>query len=104
MFNLVGETKGDFYPTPNHLIEKKLKGIDFNLVETVLEPSAGTGLIAKRVKDKWKLTVRYSKKEADIDCIEIDPNLRHVLKGEGHRVIHDDFLTYNCYKRYDSSS
>lgn len=101
MFNLVGETKGDFYPTPNHLIEKMLKGIDFNLVETVLEPSAGTGLIAKRVKDKWKLTVRYSKKEADIDCIEIDPNLRHVLKGEGNRVIHDDFLTYECYKRYD---
>ena len=88
MFNLVGETNGDFYPTPSHLIEKMLTCIDFELMETVLEPSEGTGIIAKCVKDKWKLTMRHSKKEADIGCIETDRNLRHLLKGEGYRVIH----------------
>ncbi len=101
MFNLVGETRSDFYPTPSLLIDKMLTGIDVDLVNTVLEPSAGKGDIVKCIKEKMDFANRYSKQEADIDCIEIDPNLRHVLKGEGCRVIHDDFLTYECYKKYD---
>lgn len=39
--------------------------------------------------------------KVDVDCIEIDPNLRSVLKGKGFRVIHDDFLTFQTYKQYD---
>ena len=37
----------------------------------------------------------------DIDCIEIEPELRSILKDKGFRVVHDDFLTYHTYKHYD---
>ena len=37
----------------------------------------------------------------DVDCIEKDQNLRHILKGNGMRVVHDDFLTYDTMKMYD---
>ena len=37
----------------------------------------------------------------DIDCIEIDQNLQHVLKGKDYRVVYNDFLTYNTMKEYD---
>lgn len=37
----------------------------------------------------------------DIDCVEIDPNLRACLVGKGYRVVHDDFLDFYTRKRYD---
>ena len=33
----------DFYPTPEHLIEKMLEKVNLNRVRYVLEPSAGGG-------------------------------------------------------------
>ena len=75
MLNLTGETKRDFYPTPSHLISTMLCGIDFNRVETVLEPSAGKGDIAKRVAEKLKRFRHASITSADVDCIEIDQNM-----------------------------
>lgn len=36
-----------------------------------------------------------------VDCIEIDPELRNILKGKNHHVVHDDFLTFHTYKQYD---
>jgi len=27
--------------------------------------------------------------------------LQHILKGKGYRVVHNDFLTYNSFKKYD---
>ena len=92
-----------FYPTPDHVAYKMLEGVNWDLVQDVLEPSAGKGdlaeIVAKamnrnryRGDDLWK---------ANIDCIELDENLRHILKGKGFRVVHDDFLTYDTHKRYD---
>ncbi len=37
----------------------------------------------------------------DIDCVEADENLRHILKGKEYRVEGDDFLTFYTEKRYD---
>jgi hypothetical protein len=37
----------------------------------------------------------------DIDAREIDADLQHILKGEQFRVVHNDFLTFDTYKRYD---
>ena len=89
----------EFYPTPNSLIGKMLSGIDWTRIETVLEPEAGKGDIAHAIKKACKK--RYYERILDIDCIEKDPYLQHILRGEGFRVIHDDFLTFCGRKKYD---
>lgn len=95
-----------FYPTPARLVRKMLDAVDWKYVDSMLEPSAGKGDLALPAIEKWQ-TARgyytdYRKKEnpADMDCIEIDPNLRAILKDKGLRVVHDDFLTYSTMKRY----
>lgn len=88
----------DFYPTPEELLDKITENIDWKMVKSVLEPSAGKGDIADFVKKKAKKSY-YD--EIDIDCIELDKNLQNILKGKGYHVIHNDFLTFNTYKNYD---
>lgn len=92
----------DFYPTPDHLIDKMVSMLDFRYIKTILEPSAGAGNIVDALMDKTKKKdFYYNKIELDIDCVEIEPELRSVLKGKGYRVVHDDFLTFNTHKEYD---
>lgn len=81
----------DFYPTPRKLIEKMLSGIDFSMISTVLEPSAGKGDICDYLKDR----------RVEIDCIEIEPDLQAALIGKGHRLVFGDFLKFETNKRYD---
>ena len=92
----------EFYPTPRGLIDRMLAGIDFLEVESVLEPSAGAGDIAEAVAGRMK-SANYRSREysPDIDCIEINEDLRGILKSKGHRVVHDDFLTYQSKKKYN---
>lgn len=114
------EQTSEFYPTPPSLVDKMLHGIDWNYIHTILEPSAGKGDILREIA---KREDTYRSKAFDVDCIEIDPNLRQVLKYnfsderecqfdyndaeskcffvKGIHIVHDDFLTYNPYKRYD---
>jgi hypothetical protein len=94
----------DFYPTPKYIISKMLESIDFRLINTVLEPSAGKGDIAESITDKLRYSHNnYNNKEVkyDIDTIEIDENLQYILQGKKFRTVHNDFLTYNSYKKYD---
>jgi phospholipid N-methyltransferase len=96
----------EYYPTPKTLIHKMLQDVDFCSVRAVLEPSAGTGNIVEEVLNKFESLHRGSfysreKKKYDIDCIEQDQNFRYILQGKGFRVVHDDFLTYDSYKKYD---
>lgn len=86
----------EFYPTPESVVEKMLEGVDMNYVKTVLEPSAGKGDIVKGMKNHAKYNY-----EPDIDCVELDPDLRNLLKGSDMRVVGDDFLTYHTMKQYD---
>lgn len=92
----------DFYPTPQNLIDVMLDGLDWKMIRTVLEPSAGDGKIVEALKkkeipiDKWSKAIKLN-----IDCIENDANLRAVLKEKDFRVVHDDFLTYDTMKEYD---
>lgn len=91
-----------FYPTPKTLIDKMVEGIDFLYVNSVLEPSAGKGDIVDVVsKLITELHWRSYDYKPDIDSIEINPDMRHVLVGKGHRVVHDDFLTFETYKHYE---
>lgn len=96
----------NFYPTPNELISKMTEDIDFRFIKSVLEPSAGKGNIARFIIGKHKEAFSYrgrsyDGKELDLDVIEVDPNLQHILKGEKFRLVHDDFLSFHTFKRYD---
>ena len=92
----------DFYPTPGNLINKMLCDIDFKMIHSILEPSAGSGNIIEALKQKEKLyTTSYSKFSFDIDCIEADQNLQSILKCKNFRVVYNDFLTYDTMKEYD---
>ena len=46
----------DYYPTPGKLIDKMLSGIDFDKIETILEPSAGNGNIVDALRQKEENT------------------------------------------------
>jgi len=97
------DTMSGFFPTPKPLIHKMLSGIDFRHVDSVLEPSAGKGDLADEIRDRMASAQRRgyrSEYMADIDTIEINPDLQHVLKGNGHRVIYNDFLNFQTYKHY----
>lgn len=97
----------DFFPTPSALVGRMLSRVVWKGIHTVLEPSAGKGDIVECVKSYSKGYVKVGREHysrdlhLDIDCIEIDPNLRYILMGKKFRVVHDDFLTYTTQKRYD---
>lgn len=114
MNEILQSINNEFYPTPQSFLEQI--EIDFtdmweNLPEelTMLEPSAGKGDIAEWFKKRasenyyWR---QQNKKQlyfssADIDCIEIEPELRATLKGKSFTVVHDNFLTFDTAKHYD---
>lgn len=92
----------DFYPTPENLINKMLCDINFKMIYSILEPSAGSGNIVEAIKKKEKFySNTYNKFYYDIDCIEIDRNLQSILKGKNFRVVYNNFLTYDTMKEYD---
>lgn len=88
----------DFYPTPPALIQKLVEGIDLKLAQPILEPSAGKGDIVDYLKRNDR---EYTSQKVQVDCIEINPDLQHILRGKGYAVVHDDFLTFNTIKRYN---
>lgn len=90
----------DFYPTPKNIIDKMLSGVDLSRVNNVLEPSAGNGDIVEALMENAKKDY-HRDRSLDIDCIEPDKNLQHILKGKDFRVVHDDFLTYDTMKEYN---
>lgn len=72
-----------FYPTPVLFGEKTLSEINWDMVETVLEPSAGKGDYIEAIIRKSNVSQsRYNHKSLSIDAIEIDPYLREILKYE----------------------
>lgn len=87
-----------FYPTPEYLIRKMAIKIDFKRAKSILEPSAGKGDILQGIKPYCKI---YSDCATIIDCVEIDPNLRAILKDKGYNVVSNDFLTFQTYTQYD---
>ena len=138
----------ELYPTPDSIIDKMLSGVDWGMIDTVLEPSAGKGDILRKIAQVSNIR-HYSRENnrINIDAIEIDPNLRQILKynfseerrddidkrcqkleekkrysrltnseneeliksrseklnffSEGVHIVHDNFLTFKTYKRYN---
>ena len=75
-----------------------IKDIDFRKTKYILEPSAGKGDIIDVIEKKKKVQ-KLNSTAIDIDAIEIDENLVALLKGKKYKVVHDDFLTFNTYKK-----
>lgn len=102
---------GDFYPTPSKLAGMMLRKINWKVVGTVLEPSAGKGDLADafmamsrnyRFEHYGIYSSRYREDDTCLDVIESDPNLRAILKAKGYRVVGDDALHYFTGKHYDA--
>ena len=74
------ESKDEFYPTPEKLAAKMLSDIDWEQIKTVLEPSAGKGNLVEFALRKSHGEYRRYNDKFDVDCIEIDPHLRQILK------------------------
>lgn len=89
-----------YFPTPDTIITKMLfKAFQGDCeISTVLEPSAGQGHIAERVKDYGR---SYYGRGKTVSCIELDANFQHVLRGKGFPVIDSDFLAYAGTDRFD---
>lgn len=96
----------DFYPTPEALATRMVDMIDTSRVHFVLEPSAGKGDLVDKLKSKMRydgysnITDQHGS-DVEIDCIEQDGNLRNLLKGAGKRLVFDDFLKFETFKKYD---
>ncbi len=71
-----------FYPTPLDVAYKMLDGIDWLYIQSVLEPSAGKGdLIACMMRSRISdMKNAYNRFNLDVDCCELDPYLRQILK------------------------
>lgn len=68
----------EFYPTPDALIEKMLEGLDYRMIGSVLEPSAGKGdLLRGFFHHRWKVE-RYDVGEISADLCELDSYLRQI--------------------------
>lgn len=77
------EAEKGFYPTPPEVADLLLEGIEFEKSPVVLEPSAGTGNIVHAVLKKfYESRYRYCDAKINVDCVEIDPHLRSVLRYE----------------------
>lgn len=77
-----------FYPTPVPLIRKMIEGLDLGGVY-LLDPSGGDGAILD-----YLTKTRYDRGPKEVYAIEIDPDLRAILKEKGYAVLASDFLTY----------
>ena len=96
----------DFYPTPEALAAHMVDMVDTKRVHFVLEPSAGKGDLVDKLKSKMRydgysnITDKHGS-DVEIDCIEKDGNLQNLLKGAGKRLVYDDFLKFETFKKYD---
>ena len=85
-----------FYPTPRHigrLMVEKIK----NYPKKVLEPSAGRGDLIDIMRN-WH---RCEFEHVDICAIEIDKDLRSILRGKQAKVIDTDFLAFSGPDKFD---
>lgn len=83
---------GDIQFTPPALVEHLLSSIHLDGSSRVLEPEAGSGCIADAVR---KVT-------PNVDCVELNYELRELLELKEHRLIGDDFLELTPRPVYDA--
>lgn len=99
------ESRSGFYPTPPALCEALLEGIEWDKIESVLEPSAGKGDLIWAVAKRLATYSRYNDNSRCVDVVEIDPHLRSILKyefcGEKEDQLHDAKRDLENKRHYD---
>lgn len=116
----IANADGEFYPTPEALVDEMFRGVDFTEITTILEPSAGKGDILQGLARAINNS-RFYGEEVDVDAVEVDPNLRTILKynfseehkrsldneqnavAEGRRVSWDYTKSDKVYTYYDNN-
>ncbi len=86
------QQKGDINFTPADVAERLIQLADIDSRSRVLEPSAGIGNIADKVRE---VTDR-------VDVVERMSNFRELLKLKGHRLVGYDFLEFKPVEKYDA--
>ena len=82
----------DFFPTDNDtLADQVIDEADIQPGMKVLEPNAGMGHLADKIKAKG----------ADLDVGELANTMAELLSEKGHNVVSSDFLDYNPGPIYD---
>jgi hypothetical protein len=86
------QQKGDIHFTDNkQLLDQLVELAQIETHHTVLEPSAGIGSIADKLKE-------YTN---NLDVVEYNYGFAELLKLKDHNVVANDFLTYNSNNKYD---
>ncbi len=82
-----------YVPTPPGVLDRVLAAADLHPGQTVLEPSAGCGVIARAAHAAG----------GQVDCVEIRHDAALALQASGlyGRVVCDDFLTLPVDRCYD---
>lgn len=62
---------------------------------SVLEPSAGDGLIIDQIHQN------YTFQNLDIDCVELNKEKAQACSAKGYNTFHTDFLEFKTDKKYD---
>lgn len=103
----------DFYPSPKEVVESMIQDIKYLEYRSILEPSAGSGSILDHVfeivesrlesKNVYKSDIKYSLEclKNKMYAIEIDPELRSILRDKGYKIIDNDFLSHVNERNYD---
>lgn len=72
-----------YYPSPEYLARRAVISAEIEEHHQCLEPSAGTGGIAKYLPSN------------NTTCVEISPLYSHVLKSKGYNTVEADFLIWS---------
>lgn len=99
----------NFYPTPIAISDKLFNMLPFDELgksHYILEPSTGKGDLVENFKKTYarKFYIRSLEdidKYLNFECIEIDKNLRNLLKGKKYNLVAEDFLTFIPNRFYD---
>jgi len=70
----------EFYPTPAAIARRMIDKVDWKYVKAILEPSAGKGDILCELAKRLRHNYEIYNNGFETDCIEIDANLRAILK------------------------
>lgn len=82
----------DFYPTPQHIVQKMWDKIENKSAKYFLEPSAGNGNIVDFINEK---NSGWRRGHYEINCIESDPNLIAILNQKEYNIVGFDWLNYD---------
>jgi phospholipid N-methyltransferase len=86
-----------FFPTPKPVARKLHAYADIKRGMTVLEPSAGNGLLADAIRE---FNEDNNIHNVQIDVIERNYDLQEILRLKGYNIVSNDFLEFNR-KKYD---